>query len=194
MQLDLNKDDASMILDLSKDLPNLLKLKGVLNWDPHPVHATCAKSGYDLDIFVFCLNANGKLDSTSDVIYFKNKWNSNRSIGVPVDNQTGDGDDDEYVLFNIPELPKDKVRFEVFIFIHEAVKRGQHFGQIGNAGFELVDEITGQAEVRYNLTQDYSGKTALHVGALVVGESVTFEPQGTASVAGPMEVLKHYAP
>jgi len=190
--LDLDKNKTQMLLDLAKDLPELRKLKGFLRWDPHPVHANSNKDGFDLDIFVYSLAEDKKVKSANDVVYFKNQWNANKSIGIPVDNRVGGGDD-EYVMLDIPNLPADRHRFEIFIFLFEAKERKQNFGMIANASFILADEETGEEKVKYNLTQSYSQETALHVGSLIREASgFVFKPQGGSSIQNPNEVLQYY--
>lgn len=194
LQLNLTKDDPSMILNLSKDAPTLKKLKGTLNWEPHPVHANCPKNGFDLDIFIVSLNANGKVSEGDDVVYFNNKVNKNNSISVPVDNQTGEGDDDEFFLIDIPTLRTDRVQHEVFVFLHEADARKQNFGMITSASFVILDGETDKPIVNYSLTQNYGSSTALHVGSLVkTASGYEFHPVGAGGNFGPQEVINMYA-
>lgn len=192
--LDLDKNQTAMVLDLTKDVPALKKLRGELNWDPHPLFKDSVTQGYDLDIFIFCLNAHGKVDSAADVIYFKNKWNSNRSIGVPVDNQTGEGEDDEFFIMDLENIPADKNKFSIYVFIHDAAARGQNFGMVANTRFDLINDDTKSVEVRYQVTQQFSNETCLHVADVVRREDGHFEvqPIGAGAVAGPNDVVQLY--
>lgn len=193
LKLDLNKNDATMILDLSKAAPELKLLKGMLNWEPHPVHSNCAKNGFDLDIFVLSLNANGKVESGDDVVFFNNKVNANGSISVPVDNQTGEGEDDEFVMIDIAKLSSNRSQHEIFVFLHEADIRSQNFGMISSASFDIIDGETNKPIVQYSLTQNYGTSTALHVGSLVrTGASYQFHPVGVGGSYGPQEVANMY--
>lgn len=194
IQLDLKKDPA-MLLDLKKEAPSLKRLKGTLNWEPHPVNANCKKSGFDLDIFIVSLNDQGKVTEGDDIVYFNNKTNMNGSISVPVDNQTGEGDDDEYFLIDIPTLRVDRVQHEVFVFLHEADLRKQNFGMISGASFDLFDDETGVKIVQYSLTQNYGQDTALHVGSLVKTNTggYEFHPAGFGSQMSPQDVINAYA-
>lgn len=192
--LDLEKGNPAMILDLSKEAPNLSRLKGVLRWEPHPAHPDCKKEGFDLDIFSMSLNSAGKVTNLNQVVYFKQKSNINGSITVPIDNQTGQGEDDEYILVKVKELPSDMMSHEVFVFIHDAVERNHHFGMVAGAHFDMIDEDTGRVLAQYNITQQFSGKTALHVGSLKRFPDGHFEfhPVGLADVADPQVVLQAY--
>lgn len=192
IQLNLTKDPA-MILNLSKTAPDLVTLRGDLNWEPHPVHANCKKNGFDLDIFIVALNANGKIESGDDVVYFNNKFNANGSISVPVDNQTGEGEDDEFFTVNTQTLRADRSQVEVFVFLHEADIRKQNFGMIAEAKFTISNADTGSAIVEYSLNQNYGTSTALHVGSLVrTGGGFEFHPVGAGGNFGPQEVINMY--
>lgn len=192
--LDLDKDQPAMILDLTKDVPLLKNLKGVLNWDPHPMFADSVTKGYDLDIFIYCLNDQGKLTSAEDVVYFKNKTHKSGAIAVPVDNQTGGGDDDEFFTMKIDQLPADRNRYDIFVFIHQADVRGQNFGMVANTRFDLINDDTGVTEVRYQVTQQFSNETCLHVASIVRAPNgnIEVQPVGKGGVAGPNDVVSAY--
>ena len=59
MELNLSKN--TMMLDLTKAAPQLTRLRGLLNWDCHPVHGSSKEYGFDLDVFAFCTDANGSI-------------------------------------------------------------------------------------------------------------------------------------
>ena len=50
--------------------------------------------------------------------------------------------------------------------IYNAVKRKQHFGMIQNAFIRVVDNSNAVELLRFNLSYDFSGKTALYVGEI----------------------------
>ena len=50
--------------------------------------------------------------------------------------------------------------------IYDAVPRRQHFGMIKNAFIRLVDARNNNEMFRYNLTEDYSGMTAMIFGEI----------------------------
>lgn len=195
MLLDLDKNKPAMTLDLTKEVPQLKKLKGVLSWDPHPAYPADLANGIDLDIFIYCLNYSQKIEAASDVIYYNNKCLGG-PICVPVDNRTGEGDsdEDEFFLADLENLPTNRYQFDIYVFIHDAVKRGQTFGMISGAKFRLFDEITGEELVRYSANQQFANETALHVGSIVRDPDghITFQPQGVAGNMNPNEVLQHY--
>lgn len=193
--LDLKKGDTSLILDLTKESPDLKKLKAELRWDPHPAHPVSRTDGFDIDLYVLACDRNGNISSLEHVNYFKNKWNTNRSVGVPNDNRFGGADKPEYALFDIPNLPTDRETFELFAVLHEGAERKQNFGQISNAHIDIIDDETGKVIRQYNLSQNYSAFTAVHIGSLKRKTEGGFEfvPEGVGAVMGPQDVINAYA-
>ena len=191
----LNLDKGAGFLDLSKAAPSLTKLKGTLNWDMHPVHGKDLNAGFDLDIFIFSLNAQRKIQYPQDVCFFNNKITCGGAITIPVDNRTGEDDgsgDDEFFIADLSNIPADKVSFDIFVFIHAATARKQNFGMMANAKFELKDEVTGFSLQKYNISQFTNG-TALHVGTIDRnGSGWDFKPVGEAAEADPNQVVQAY--
>lgn len=75
----LNLSKSAGILDLSKAAPTLKHLRGVLNWDIHPVFTTNVKKGFDLDIFAIATKDGKVQDVPGDVAFFNNKSTPNQS-------------------------------------------------------------------------------------------------------------------
>lgn len=190
MELNLSKN--TMMLDLTKAAPQLTTLKGLLNWDCHPVHGASQEFGFDLDVFVFCLDANGKLGSTNDVVFFNNMSAYNGAVVYPRDNRTGEGDDDEEILTTISKIPDHIHSIEHFVFLHQADVRKQDFSMIANGAFTLFDQ-DGKMIQDYKLQQFVNG-TALHVGTLKrqATGGWGFQPMGEAATAGPNDVMKAF--
>ena len=187
--LQLKKDAG--ILDLKKVAPSLTRLKGMLNWDPHPVHGASLSQGFDLDLFVFSLNKGGKIDGGQDVCFYHNKSIHNGAVQIPVDNRTGEGDDDEYVLFDLQKAPVDR-SFDLYVFVYEAAERGHNFGMIANPTVHLVDEVTNATIQVYSLNQHVTG-TAVHLGRVSNdGNGWAFSPIGDAAAADPNAVARAY--
>jgi tellurium resistance protein TerD len=189
MELNLSKD--TMMLDLSKAAPSLTKLRGVLNWECHPVHGASAQFGFDLDCFAFLTNEQGKLGSGADVVFFNNKSAYNGAVVLPRDNRTGEGDDDEELLTDITKLPAHIHQVEHFVFLHEADVRKQDFSMISGGAFTLFDQ-DGNLIQAYKL-QQFANGTALHVGTLKrTGSGWGFQPVGDSANAGPNDVMKAF--
>lgn len=186
--LDLSK--TTPMLDLSKAAPSLRQVRGLLNWDPHPSYAGSLSVGFDLDIFAFVLNAQGKVTSGSDVVFFNNK--KAHGVHIPKDNRTGEGKDDEELLIALPQVPSDKTAIEIFVFLHDAVGRKQTFGMISNATFSLIDADTGHTIQSYRLT-DMVTETAVHIGSLARNASGWgFQPIGDANTMDPNQVAQAF--
>lgn len=125
-----------------------------------------SSSNFDLDASAI-LCTNGHLTSSEDVVYYSNLNHESNAVNHMGDNLTGDGDgDDEQILVDLKNLPDkyDKIGFVVNIY--SARSRNQHFGMIKNAFIRIVDANTNSELCRFNLTDDYSGTTAMIFGDL----------------------------
>ena len=81
------------------------------------------------------------------------------------DNLTGAGDgDDEQIVIDLNSVPADYDRIVIAVNIYSAVSRKQHFGMIKNAFIRLVDARDNNEMCIYNLTENYSGMTAMIFG------------------------------
>lgn len=156
-------------VSLSKDNAGLSKLVVGLGWDevkqsrgffaPKPQAIDCDASAI--------LLRNGKWCGKDDVVYFGNLQHMSRSIQHMGDNLTGAGEgDDEQITVDLPNVPAEYDRIVIVVNIYQAVKRRQHFGMIQNAFIRLVDARNNQELCRYNLTENYSGMTAMIFGEL----------------------------
>ena len=145
-----------------------------LGWDPVQSGGGILKSLFggggssvDCDASVFMLNSEGRLESIKDLVYFGNLKSPCKSVVHTGDNLTGDGDgDDEQILVNLDKVPSHISRLLFVVNIYNCVSRKQHFGMIKNAFIRVVDSSTKKERAKYNLTDDYSDKTALVVGAI----------------------------
>lgn len=81
------------------------------------------------------------------------------------DNLTGAGEgDDEQIIVDLSNVPAEYDRIVLVVNIYQAVQRNQHFGMVQNAFIRLVDARTNNEMCKYNLTENYSGLTALIFG------------------------------
>ena len=151
-------------VNLNKVAPRLKIAAVGLGW-----HAQQFDSfAFDLDASAFLLDANGKiLDGDSgNFIFYGNLEHSSGSVRSLGDNVTGSGSgDDETIIIEFPKVPAAVAKIQVAITIYEAELRNhQNFGQVHNAYCRVYDHETGAEIARYDLSEDYSGKTALVVG------------------------------
>lgn len=136
-----------------------------LGWD-------AAKKGLfgktiDCDASVLMLE-NGKLTNfKKDVVYYGNTKHSSKSVKHSGDNLTGDGDgDDEQIIIKLNQVPDEYDKLVIVVNIYQAHSKKQDFGLIKNAYMHIFDADTNEELVRYNLTDDYAGKTAVVVGEI----------------------------
>lgn len=156
-------------VSLSKNNAGLGKVVVGLGWDevqqargffaPKP-------QAIDCDAFAILL-VNGKLISKDDIVYFGNLTHYSHSVMHMGDNLTGAGDgDDEQIVIDLDRVPEKYDRIGLAVNIYEAFKRNQHFGMIQNAFIRLVDGRNNNEMCIYNLTENYSGQTAMLFGEI----------------------------
>ncbi len=134
------------------------KRKGGLFKKPEPI---------DCDASAVMCQKGGKFKGKEDLVYFAKLKHKSGSVKHQGDNLTGQGDgDDEQIMVNLKEVPAEYERIVFVVNIYEAVVRNQHFGMIENAFIRIVDTASGTELCRYNLSDGYSGKTAMICGEL----------------------------
>jgi len=154
-------------VSLSKENKNLSVVVVGLGWDeaqkkkgffaPKPQSIDCDASAL--------LLKNGKLVSKEDVVFFGNLQHKSGTVKHMGDNLTGAGDgDDEQIVVDLSSVPNDYDKIVIVANIYEAFKRNQNFGMIQNAFIRIVDSKTNREMCRYNLTENYSGMTAMIFG------------------------------
>ncbi len=157
-------------VSLSKEHAGLSRMMVGLGWD----EAQKAKGGFfapkpkpiDCDASALLLK-NGRLCDKSDIVYFGNLGHKTGALQHMGDNLTGAGDgDDEQILVDLGKIPAEYDRIVIVVNIYQAVQRKQHFGMIQNAFIRLIDQRNNGEMCKYNLTEDYSGMTAMIFGEI----------------------------
>jgi stress response protein SCP2 len=121
----------------------------------------------DCDAIAFLLDGNGRLTKKDDVVFFNNLRHFSGCVNHQGDNLTGAGDgDDEQIEVNLSMLPAQYERVAILVSIYQATRKNQHFGMIRNAFIRLVDADTNRELCIYNLSENYSGMTAVVFGEL----------------------------
>lgn len=154
-------------VSLSKDNAGLGRIVVGLGWDevrrkggffaPKPQAIDCDASAIML--------RNGKFADKNDLIYYGNLTHSTGTVKHMGDNLTGAGEgDDEQIIIDLANVPQIYDRIVIVVNIYQAVQRKQHFGLIQNAFIRLVDARNNNEMCKYNLTEDYSGMTAMIFG------------------------------
>ncbi|MEC0984205.1 TerD family protein [Bacillus safensis] len=161
-------------IDLTKGKTGLTNILVGLGWDPvskgggflGKLFGGGGGADVDCDASVLMLK-NDKFTENKDLIYFGNLKSKCGSVEHTGDNLTGEGDgDDEQVLVNLSKVPGNVNKLVFVVNIYDALRRNQHFGMIQNAYIRIVDRSNNQELVKYNLKDDYAGKTSLIVGEL----------------------------
>lgn len=151
-------------VNLTKDNPSLKKIMVGLGWD---VNTFDTGGAFDLDASAFLLDASGKVTGSQDFVFYGNLNHPSGGVSHQGDNLTGAGEgDDEQIQVDLSKVPAAITKIAFTVTIYEADKRQQNFGQIDNAFIRIVDEITGQELLRYDLSEDFSIETAIIFGEL----------------------------
>jgi len=156
-------------IDLTKGNAGLSSLLIGLGWDPVKKKGLFGTKtpNIDCDASVIMLNEAGKLESKHDVIYFGNLTSQCESVRHTGDNLTGDGDgDDEQIFIDLHKVPSRIHRLQFVVNIYQPVQRKQDFGMIENAFIRIVDNKTNVELAHFNLSENYSGLTALIPGEI----------------------------
>ncbi|MDR3599762.1 MAG: TerD family protein [Desulfosporosinus sp.] len=148
-------------IDLTKGNPGLSKIIVGLGWDTNKYSGG---ADFDLDASVFLIDKNGKAGGIEDFIYYNNLVGGDGSVIHTGDNLTGTGEgDDEQIKIDLANVPAHVDKVAITVTIHDAIARGQNFGQVSNAFVRIVNEINEQEIMRYDLGEDFSVETALVV-------------------------------
>lgn len=155
-------------VSLSKDNAGLAKVIIGLGWDevPQPKGGLFSRKpqAVDCDASAIMLQ-NGHLVDKGDIVYFGNLRHSSGTVQHMGDNLTGAGDgDDEQIIVDLSQVPAQYDRIVIVVNIYAATQRNQHFGMIQNAFCRLVDARNNSEMCKYNLTENYSGMTAMIFG------------------------------
>ena len=151
-------------VDLTKGNPGLSKLIVGLGWD---VNQYDGGADFDLDAAAFLLDANGKVTSDADFVFYNNLKHASGSVEHTGDNLTGEGEgDDEVLKVDLSKVPANISKIDFTVTIYDAETRMQNFGQVSNAYIHVLDETNGVELIRFDLGEDFSVETAIVVGEL----------------------------
>lgn len=154
-------------VSLSKDNEGLSKIIVGLGWDEIQQSRgffSLKQEEIDCDASAIML-VNGKFVDKGDLVYFGNLNHRTRTVQHMGDNLTGAGDgDDEQIVIDLARVPQEYDRIVIVVNIYQAMQRRQHFGMIQNAFIRFVDTRNNKEMCKYNLTDNYSGMTAMIFG------------------------------
>ena len=168
-------------VNLSKDNAGLAKVIVGLGWDEAKPSggggggffatlfgggAATTYQAIDCDASAIMLK-NGKFVDRTDLVYFGNLKHKSGTVNHMGDNLTGEGEgDDEQIVIDLSRVPAEYDKIVIVVNIYQAVQRKQHFGMIENAFIRLVDARNNKEMCKYNLTENYSGMTAMIFGEI----------------------------
>lgn len=148
-----NEGLGKVIIGLGWD--EVKQKRGFFSAKPQPI---------DCDASAFLLQ-NGHIMDKNDIIYFGNLQHETGTVQHLGDNLTGAGTgDDEQIIADLSRIPAQYDKIVLVVTLYQAMERKQHFGMIENAFIRLVDARNNTEMCRYNLTEDYSGMTAMIFG------------------------------
>lgn len=184
-------------IDLTKGNSGLNQLVVGLGWDPAETKSKGffgmkkAKADIDCDASAILLDANDKLTKATNLVCFHNLTSGCGSVKHSGDNLTGEGDgDDEQIHIDLSKVPADVHKVLVVVNIYQAEQRKQDFGMISSAYIRIVNGQNQQELVRFNLTDDYSGMTALITGEIYRnGSEWKFNAIGQGKQAAHIDIL-----
>lgn len=157
-------------VDLTKNNQGLSKVVVGLGWDEaEQKRGLFSKKPADIDCdaSAILLSTGGKLSSNSDVIFYHNLKHSSGAVMHCGDNLTGAGEgDDEQIIVELKKIPENYERIVFVVTIYQAKERNQHFGMIKNAFIRIVDSSTGNEMFKYDLSENYDGRTAMIFGEI----------------------------
>lgn len=155
-------------VSLSKENAGLSNVLVGLGWDEVKRTGGFFKRAQPIDCDASAIMLkDGKFRDKADLIYFGNLTHKSGTVRHMGDNLTGAGDgDDEQILIDLSKVPVEYDRIVIVVNIYQAVQRKQQFGLIENAFIRLVDGKTNKEMCKYNLSEDYTGKTAMIFGEI----------------------------
>ena len=167
-------------VNLSKEEAGLKKVIAALGWDEVKIGQTGKKKGFFASLFAPLVAAipidcdasaillkDGRLTARKDVVYFGNLRHRSNAVQHMGDNLTGAGDgDDEQIVIQLDKIPPEYDKIVIVVNIFQASMRQQHFGMIRNAYIRLVNAGNNREICKYDLTEDYSGMTAMIFGEI----------------------------
>ena len=155
-------------VDLTKGNAGLKALVVGLGWDeaPRKFSLFSKQEDIDCDASALLINAqSGKLAGPIDVVYYGQLMHRSGAVRHCGDNLTGaGGGDDEQIIVELNKVPADYSKIVFVVTIYQARERKQQFGMIKNAFIRVVDADTGKELCKYNLSENYDGKTAMIFG------------------------------
>ncbi|PIE83315.1 MAG: hypothetical protein CSA09_02255 [Candidatus Contendobacter odensis] len=163
---------------ISKQSPATTSVEVVLAWEP-------AGTPLTIDSSAFALNAQGRVRSDDDFIFYNQLTLSGGSIQRARDGQT--------FTVNLAQLPLAIERVVIALTIDQGQQRGQSFGQLAQVRAEIRDAISKTILGTVPLSTRMMPETALIVGELYQRNAEwKFRAVGQGFVGGLAPLAKQY--
>ena len=159
----------------------LTKISVGLGWEPNEGTGF----DFDLDASAFMLHEKRKIPTESHFIFYNNlcglghneddpckKYGCTngayglRHTGDDPDGRSSDGGDDEVIVVDLENIPKNITEIIFVVTIHDSGIRKQNFGQVRDSYIRIVDEVKGEEIAKYELDEDFSIETSVEFGKL----------------------------
>jgi tellurium resistance protein TerD len=149
---------------------------------------------HDLDVQAFVLGSDGKALSEDCFVFYGNLSDPSGAIEHAGDEQVGVREgDDERILVRLGRLPDEAERVVFTVSIHEAVERGQHFGEVDSAYARMIDYDTAVDIAEFPLTEGFPGATCvLLAGFARTGDRWRFEGIGEPAEGSLADVVRSH--
>lgn len=161
MGINLKKGER---ISLTKDKAGLSEVVIGLGWN---TNRFTTGGDFDLDVSVFLVGENGKVNNQNDFVFYGNLTHSSGAVKHIGDNRTGEGEgDDEQIYIDLKKIPSNVSKIIFSTTIYEAEERKQNFGQVDKSYIRIIDQSNNQEICRYDLEEDFSVETAVILGEL----------------------------
>lgn len=181
-------------VSLSREDPGLSNLIVGLGWQTRESDG----EDFDLDSSAFLLDADGRVLSDADFVFYNNLVSPCGSLLHTGDNLTGsegstEPADAETLKLNLLSLPPMAERVAICVSIHMAEVRQQNFGMVTNAYVRILNEKTNQEIARFDLSEDASVETAMIFGEIYrYGGEWKFRALAQGFPGGLAELARHF--
>lgn len=138
---------------------SLQSIKVCLGWD-------ITNQACDLDASAFMLDANNKVVGDDWFVFYGQTSSPDNSVQHSGDSLGEDVGDDEIIIMNLSAINPNVKKVVFVVTIDEALDRGLNFSMVANAYVRVVNNVTGEELVRFNLTDYYSNVTSMVVGEI----------------------------
>lgn len=179
-------------VSLSREVPDLNKIIVGLGWNPRETDG----EDFDLDASAYLLDADGKVLSDGDFVFYNNLVSPCGSVVHSGDNLTGGAtvaSDAEQIKINLSTLSPVVERISICVSIHMAELRQQNFGMVDDAYIRIVNEHDNSEIARFDLSEDASIETAMVFGELYrYGAEWKFRASAMGHPGGLAELARNF--